>query len=55
MTSTAMHLLSAEARMVTGQVIAVDGGRSVSEPRAESPAGQADADRGTGTRGGRIA
>ncbi len=32
-TPTALHLLSDEARMVTGQVIAVDGGWSVSEPR----------------------
>jgi len=33
-TATAMHLLSAESRMVTGQVIGVDAGWSVSEPRA---------------------
>ena len=32
-TATALHLLSDEARMVTGQVIAVDGGWNVSEPR----------------------
>ena len=38
-TATALHLLSAEARMVTGQVIAVDGGWSVSEPQAGGPAG----------------
>ncbi len=35
-TAVALHLLSDEARMVTGQVIVVDGGWSVSEPR---PAG----------------
>ncbi len=34
---TALFLLSADARMVTGQVVAVDGGWAVSEPR--SPAG----------------
>ncbi len=33
-TPTALHLLSDEARMVTGQVVAVDGGWSVSEPHA---------------------
>ncbi len=33
-TSVALHLLSPEARMVTGQIVAVDGGWSVSEPRA---------------------
>jgi enoyl-[acyl-carrier-protein] reductase (NADH) len=33
-TSVALHLLSDEARMVTGQVVTVDGGWSVSEPRA---------------------
>ncbi len=33
-TAVALHLLSPEARMVTGQVVAVDGGWSVSEPRA---------------------
>jgi NAD(P)-dependent dehydrogenase (short-subunit alcohol dehydrogenase family) len=32
-TDVALHLLSSEARMVTGQVIAVDGGWGVSEPR----------------------
>ncbi len=32
-TATALHLLSSEARMVTGQVVAVDGGWTVSEPR----------------------
>ncbi len=32
-TAVALHLLSDEARMVTGQVISVDGGWSVSEPR----------------------
>jgi NAD(P)-dependent dehydrogenase (short-subunit alcohol dehydrogenase family) len=31
-TGTALHLLSDAARMVTGQVVAVDGGWSVSEP-----------------------
>lgn len=31
-TAVALHLLSDESRMVTGQVIAVDGGWSVSEP-----------------------
>ena len=32
-TAVALHLLSREARMITGQVIEVDGGWSVSEPR----------------------
>lgn len=32
-TAAALFLLSAEARMVTGQVLAVDGGWTVSEPR----------------------
>jgi NAD(P)-dependent dehydrogenase (short-subunit alcohol dehydrogenase family) len=32
-TDVALHLLSREARMVTGQVVAVDGGWGVSEPR----------------------
>ena len=32
-TMVALHLLSDEARMVTGQVVAVDGGWGVSEPR----------------------
>jgi NAD(P)-dependent dehydrogenase (short-subunit alcohol dehydrogenase family) len=32
-TATALHLLSDDARMITGQVIAVDGGWTVSEPR----------------------
>ena len=36
-TATALHLLSPEAAMVTGQVVAVDGGWSVSEP-GTSPA-----------------
>ncbi len=37
-TATALHLLSPEAAMVTGQVVAVDGGWGVSEPRtAGSP------------------
>ena len=31
-TDVALHLLSRESRMITGQVIAVDGGWSVSEP-----------------------
>ena len=35
-TAVALHLLSDEARMVTGQVIAVDGGWSVSEPGRSS-------------------
>ena len=30
-TPTALHLLSDEARMITGQVVAVDGGWAVSE------------------------
>lgn len=34
-TDVALHLLSRESRMVTGQVIAVDGGWSVSEPRLD--------------------
>lgn len=34
-TATALHLLSSDAAMVTGQVIAVDAGWSVSEPRTE--------------------
>ncbi len=34
-TSVALHLLSPESRMVTGQVLAVDGGWSVSEPRED--------------------
>jgi NAD(P)-dependent dehydrogenase (short-subunit alcohol dehydrogenase family) len=33
-TPTALYLLSDDARMVTGQVVAVDGGWSVSEPRS---------------------
>lgn len=33
-TPVALHLLSPEARMVTGQVVGVDAGWSVSEPRA---------------------
>ena len=33
-TPVALHLLSPEARMVTGQIVAVDGGWSISEPRA---------------------
>ena len=33
-TPVALHLLSRDSRMITGQVIAVDGGWSVSEPRA---------------------
>ncbi|HEY3336709.1 MAG TPA: SDR family oxidoreductase [Candidatus Limnocylindrales bacterium] len=33
-TAVALHLLSDEARMVTGQVVTVDGGWSVSEPGA---------------------
>jgi NAD(P)-dependent dehydrogenase (short-subunit alcohol dehydrogenase family) len=32
-TATALHLLSSDAAMVTGQVVAVDGGWGVSEPR----------------------
>jgi NAD(P)-dependent dehydrogenase (short-subunit alcohol dehydrogenase family) len=35
-TATALHLLSGEAAMVTGQVVAVDGGWGVSEPRPGS-------------------
>jgi NAD(P)-dependent dehydrogenase (short-subunit alcohol dehydrogenase family) len=31
-TGTALHLLSADAAMVTGQVVTVDGGWTVSEP-----------------------
>jgi NAD(P)-dependent dehydrogenase (short-subunit alcohol dehydrogenase family) len=37
-TPVALHLLSDESRMVTGQVIAVDGGWSVSEPDGPAPA-----------------
>ena len=37
-TPVALHLLSDESRMVTGQVIAVDGGWSVSEPYGPAPA-----------------
>jgi NAD(P)-dependent dehydrogenase (short-subunit alcohol dehydrogenase family) len=37
-TPVALHLLSDESRMVTGQVIAVDGGWSVSEPQGPAPA-----------------
>jgi NAD(P)-dependent dehydrogenase (short-subunit alcohol dehydrogenase family) len=33
-TATALHLLSDDARMVTGQIVAVDGGWGVSEPRS---------------------
>jgi enoyl-[acyl-carrier-protein] reductase (NADH) len=33
-TATALFLLSDDARMVTGQVVTVDGGWSVSEPRS---------------------
>jgi NAD(P)-dependent dehydrogenase (short-subunit alcohol dehydrogenase family) len=33
-TPVALHLLSPEARMITGQVVAVDGGWGVSEPRS---------------------
>ncbi len=32
-TPTALHLLSDDARMITGQVVTVDGGWAVSEPR----------------------
>jgi NAD(P)-dependent dehydrogenase (short-subunit alcohol dehydrogenase family) len=38
-TATALHLLSSESSMVTGQVIAVDGGWGVSEPGAGPAAG----------------
>lgn len=38
-TAVALHLLSDDARMVTGQVIVVDGGWSVSESRADVPPG----------------
>ena len=34
-TATALHLLAPESRMVTGQIVAVDGGWTVSEPRPE--------------------
>jgi NAD(P)-dependent dehydrogenase (short-subunit alcohol dehydrogenase family) len=37
-TPVALHLLSDESRMVTGQVVAVDGGWSVSEPEGPEPA-----------------
>jgi NAD(P)-dependent dehydrogenase (short-subunit alcohol dehydrogenase family) len=37
-TDVALHLLSAESRMVTGQVLAVDGGWSVSEPEGSGTA-----------------
>jgi len=33
-TATALFLLSDDARMVTGQVVTVDGGWSVSKPRS---------------------
>lgn len=36
-TAVALHLLSDDARMVTGQVIVVDGGWSVSESRGDEP------------------
>jgi NAD(P)-dependent dehydrogenase (short-subunit alcohol dehydrogenase family) len=36
-TAVALHLLSDDARMVTGQVIGVDGGWAVSEPRSDEP------------------
>lgn len=32
-TDVALHLLSDDARMITGQVVIVDGGWTVSEPR----------------------
>ena len=35
-TAVALHLLSDDARMVTGQVVTVDGGWSVSEPGSAS-------------------
>ncbi len=38
-TDVALHLLSDEARMITGQVVAVDGGWSVSEPGGRVGAG----------------
>jgi NAD(P)-dependent dehydrogenase (short-subunit alcohol dehydrogenase family) len=37
-TAVALHLLSDEARMVTGQVVTVDGGWSVSEPLSSGTA-----------------
>jgi NAD(P)-dependent dehydrogenase (short-subunit alcohol dehydrogenase family) len=33
-TDVALHLLSREARMVTGQIVTVDGGWGISDPRA---------------------
>ncbi len=37
-TAVALHLLSAEARMITGQILSVDAGWSVSEPEPPRPA-----------------
>ena len=51
-TATALHLLSPEAAMVTGQVVAVDGGWGVSEPTDARRLTAVPLRRGAATRGG---